>query len=288
VTLSPRALRFAGVAALAVFAAFGFVSLAKTPRTDKPQGDGALGKPERVAANVREPSGVAFDPRRGHLFVVGDEGSLVELMLDGKLVRSFPVAGDLEDVAVHGTGDLLLLFERESELLLFDPEKKVEKKRWKLPRAALLGQEPSEKNSGFEGLAFKEDSSRPGGGIVVLTHQRTPPMVVALNLDIGGPAGPLGADAVLWRKSVAEDLTAITYSAELKRFLVIAEKKDRLLVLQPDGSLENEVQLPGLRQEGLALDGNGALWVADDQDRVLLKFPTARKSLEGQPKHASR
>jgi uncharacterized protein YjiK len=270
------------VAALAVFAAFGLLSLATTPRAEKPQHDSALGKPERVAANVREPSGVAFDPRRGHLFVVGDEGSLVELMLDGKLVRSFPVAGDLEDVAVHApNGDLLLLFERESELLLFDPEKKVEKKRWKLPRAALLGQEPTEKNSGFEGLAFKEDSSRPGGGIAVLTHQRTPPLVVALTLDTSGPAGPLGADAVLWRKSVAEDLTAITYSAELKRFLVIAERKDRLLVLQEDGGLEDEIPLPGLRQEGLALDGNGSLWVADDQGRVLLKFPTALKSLEG-------
>jgi uncharacterized protein YjiK len=282
-TLSARALRVAGIAAVGVFAAAGLVSLARTPRAGGQQG--ALGKPERVIPGVREPSGVAFDPRRGHLFVVGDEGSLVEITLEGKLVRSFPMAGDLEDVAVHPpSGDLLLLFERESELLLFDPEKKAEKRRWKLPRAVLLGAEPSEKNSGFEGLTFQEDSGRPGGGIVVMTHQRTPPMVVALSFDLARPAGPLEADTVLWRKSVSEDLTAITWSPELKRFLAIAEKKDRLLVLQQDGSLEDEIPLPGLRQEGLAFDGNGALWVADDEGRVLLKFPSARQSLESRPR----
>jgi uncharacterized protein YjiK len=280
-TLSPRALRTAGIAALSVFTAVALVSLAKSPRGGN---QGVLGKPERVAPGVKEPSGVAFDARRGHLFVVGDEGSLVEITLNGQPVRSFSIGGDLEDVAVHTpTGDLLLLLERESELLLFDPEQKAEKKRWKLPRAALLGTEPSAKNSGFEGLAFKEDAGSPGGGIVLLTHQRTPPMVVALTFDPAREAGALEAGAVLWRKSVSEDLTAITWSAELQRLLVIAEKKDRLILLGSDGSIERQIPLPGMTQEGLALDGDGCLWIADDQGRALLKFPGALNTLQTLP-----
>ena len=92
--------------------------------------------PQRVADfGVKEPSGVAFHPGLGRMFAVGDEGSLAELDAAGKRIDSRAFAGNLEDVAVHApSGDLVLLSEQESELILYDPKARREKKRWRMER----------------------------------------------------------------------------------------------------------------------------------------------------------
>ena len=56
----------------------------------------------------------------------------------------------------------------------------------------MLGQAPGEANQGFEGLAFRPERGRPGGGVFYLAHQRTPAMVVGLAFDPAAAAGPLG------------------------------------------------------------------------------------------------
>jgi hypothetical protein len=61
-----------------------------------------LGEPERFAAGAAlEPSGVAFHAPTGHLFVVGDEGTLAEMSTDGTPLWSQAGLSNLEDVAVH-------------------------------------------------------------------------------------------------------------------------------------------------------------------------------------------
>jgi uncharacterized protein YjiK len=236
-----------------------------------------LGAPARLTGAVREPSGIAFHPRLGRLFVVGDEGRLAELDTDGRLIASHAVPGDLEGVAVHTpSGNLLLLEESRSELIWFDPAAKREVKRWRVDAAAVLGRSPGDPKEGFEGLAFREEPGRPGGGVFYLVHQRAPAAVVTLAFDPSLPAGRLGEEAVVGRLLLEGhgDLTAATYSESLGRLLVIAERKDRILVLGEDGGVEEEVTLPGVQQEGLAFDGDGQLWVADDR-AGLLRFVDA-------------
>jgi hypothetical protein len=103
----------------------------------------------------------------------------------------------------------------------------------------------------------------------------------------------LGADTVLSRWSLSyEDLTAITWSQPLGRLLVIADAKDRLLVIRPeDGAVESEIPIPGQQQEGLALDASGTLWIADDLDKSLLRIKDAatrlQNQLEGKPDEAT-
>jgi uncharacterized protein YjiK len=141
----------------------------------------------------------------------------------------------------------------------------------KLDGEALLDAVPGDKNQGFEGLAFRPLAGRAGGGIFYLTHQRQPAMVMAVVFDPQSPPARLDAAAVVARFRVKgyKDLTAITWSPELGRLLVIGDDKDRLLVLKEDGTREAEIPLPGLQQEGLAFDDEGRLWVADDRGGVL-------------------
>lgn len=241
-----------------------------------------LGEAERFAAGAAlEPSGVAFHAPSGHLFVVGDEGTLAEMSTNGAPLWSQAGLSNLEDVAVHSpTGLLMLLSEKRGQLILFDPAAKRELRRFKLDKRALLGKEPGDPNQGFEGLAFRADEKQRGGGVFYLTHQRSPSVVVAIAFDLQKHEKTIDGDAVVGRFRIEgfRDLTAVTYAPTLQRLLVVADHKDRILVLKLDGTLEDEIVLPGLRQEGIALDDAGNLWIADDRGG-LLRFPSALAAL---------
>jgi streptogramin lyase len=49
-------------------------------------------------------------------------------------------------------------------------------------------------------------------------------------------------------------------------------------VVSPDGTIDADLALPGGQQEGLALDPDGALWVADERLGVL-RLPGASSAL---------
>lgn len=243
-----------------------------------------LGQAEKVLVDgVKEPSGIAFYPGTSHLFVVGDEGSLVEIDSEGKRLHGMKVEAQLEDVAVHlPTGLLVLLSETRSDLVLFDPVSRQVRGRFPIDAASLLDRGPGDPNQGFEGLAFRPQAGRPGGGIFYLTHQRAPAAVVALAFDPAGPPRRLGSESGVARFALPnfDDLTAITYVPSLDRLLVIADAKDRILVLNPDtGAIEEEIPLPGQQQEGLAFDAAGTLWIADDLAKSVLKIPGALEGL---------
>jgi len=184
-------------------------------------------------------------------------------------------------VAVHGpSGQLVLLAEKKGELVVWDPVSATETARFALDVAALLGREPEDRNQGFEGVVFRPETGRPGGGVFHLVHQRKPARLVTLAFDPAGGARRLGAADVVSRHALKpyDDLTAVTWSEKLGRLLVIAESADRLLVVTPEGAIEADEDLPGGQQEGLALAPDGALWVADEK-QGLLRFPGAEAAL---------
>jgi uncharacterized protein YjiK len=243
-----------------------------------------FGTANRLATTgVKEPSGVCLHPGLGHLFLVGDEGSLIELDGSGAVLRSHSTKGNLEDVVAHPpTGWLALLDEKDSELVFYDPTTQRYMNRWKLDRKAILGQEPGGANDGFEGVAFREETGKPGGGVFYLVHQRDPAMLIALTIDVTAHGATVGAEAVQarWPLTGHGDLTAVTFAPALERLLIVADKVDELLVVRLDGTIQAQIPLPGQQQEGVALDPAGNLWVADDQDKSLLKMDAALPAIE--------
>jgi uncharacterized protein YjiK len=244
--------------------------------------DAPAGMQRLTGFGVKEPSGAAWHAGRGSLFVVGDDGVLAELDAAGKKRRTYELEPQLEDVAVHDpSGRLVLVSEAKSELLVFDPAEGRILNRVKLDPATLLQQAPGEKNQGFEGLAFRADASRPGGGIFYLAHQRKPSMVVAIQLDAANPPATVAPEAVVGRWPIdAEDLTAVMWSEEMGRLLVLADADDTLLVVSEEGRIRGRLELPGEQQEGIAIGGDGSLWIADDKDKSLLHLPEGLDSLD--------
>ena len=254
---------------------------ANEPGAAGPAGPG-LGNPEAMTAvGVREASGIAWHPSPGRFFVVGDRGSLAELEPSGAVVATHKVKGNLEDVTVHSpSGRLVLLAEKKGELVVWDPASASETARFPLDVAGILGREPADRNQGFEGIVFRAEAGRPGGGVFHLVHQRKPARLVTLAFDPAGEPRTLGASDVVSRHPLKpyDDLTAVTWSERLGRLLVIADSADRLLVVSPDGAIDVDEALPGGQQEGLALGPDGALWVADEK-QGLLRFPGAEEAL---------
>jgi hypothetical protein len=277
-TLTLMAVGLVGLAALAAF-----VGTARAGAHGRKNSQ-VFGTVNRLATpGVKEPSGVCLHSGLGHLFVVGDEGSLVEFDGSGNAVRRHSLRGNLEDVAAHTpTGWLAVLDESKSELIFYDPSAQKWMKRWQLDRAAILGQAPGGPNDAFEGLAFREEAGRAGGGVFYLVHQRDPAMLVAFTLDPAAHSGTVGAANVLsrWPLNGYGDLTAVTYAPALQRLLIVADKADELLVVGLDGTVQSKVPLPGQQQEGVAIDPAGNLWIADDQDKALLKMDGAMAAME--------
>jgi uncharacterized protein YjiK len=256
-----------------------------TLRTSDGPGDPAattLGPPAAVpVVGLREASGIAWHPARGRLFVVGDRGSLAALEPGGAVAATHRVKGNLEDVTVHApSGALVLLAEKKGELVVWDPVSATETARFTLDVPAILGREPADRNQGFEGIVFRAEEGRPGGGVFHLVHQRKPARLVTLAFDPAGPPRALGAADVVSRHALKpyDDLTAVGWSERLGRLLVIAESADRLLVVSPEGAIDADEALPGGQQEGLALAPDGALWIADET-QGLLRFAGAEDAL---------
>ena len=231
-------------------------------------GAAAIEGEQRIAvAGVREPSGIAVHPKLRHLFVVGDEGTLGELDGTGRTLRVDPVAGNLEDLAFHPpSGMLVLLVENPPGLVVYDPVAHAERRRVALDVAGLLQSRAPEggKGRGFEGLAFRPEAGRPGGGVFYLAHQRSPATVVAAAFD---PlrATTVGPEAVVgrWPMDGYQHLTAISWDPSQDRFLLIAD--GRLAVLGADGAtVSRSGPLAVAQPEGVCVDERGALWIVDD------------------------
>ena len=253
---------------------------ATSGKTKKAKPAAVLGVPQKQReTGVREPSGIAYHARLGRLFVVGDEGTVAELDEQGKVLRTDAVQGNLEDLAVHTpSGNLVLVSEKSSSLILFDPVAHKELKRWKLKSSELLGEKRLDKNHGFEGLAFKEDASKPGGGVFYLVNQKAPEMVVAITFSLDAPAGELHPDVVGRWPITEKNVKAAIYVPALERLLVLSDKRG-VIVIGADGRVEREFALPAGQTEGMALDGAGHLWIADDQGKSLWRFDGALSAM---------
>jgi uncharacterized protein YjiK len=232
----------------------------------------ALPEPRPVALGVREGSGIAWHASRERLYVVGDRGTLVESRPSGEETGRWKVRGNLEDVTVHTpSGRVVLLAEKKGELVVFDPARGGETGRFPLDLPGVLDHETIDRNQGFEGLAFRPAASRPGGGVFYLVHQRKPARLVTIAFDPTPALRTIGAADVVGRSGMKkwEDLAAVTWCEPLSRLLVVAESRDRLLVVTPEGAIGADFGLPGGQQEGLAVTPDGALWIADERQGVL-------------------
>ncbi|QEN06998.1 hypothetical protein EXM22_02980 [Oceanispirochaeta crateris] len=198
--------------------------------------------------NFREPSGLVYSPNRNTLFVVGDEGHIAEISLEGELLhQSWLGERDLEGIMIFPEqGMLYALDEKTNHLIKIHPDTlEILAYEQILPS----GTPP------YEGLGSD------GRDTFFLVNQKLKKKSkdAALFMMKVGKINKI--------KTGIEDQSALLWTSE--GFYILSDTLDRLYKLDLKGQILWHCQLPGKNQEGLAVDGDGYFYVAQDSGGIL-------------------
>lgn len=215
-----------------------------------------------------EASDLAYSPQTRTLFaVMGKNPFLVELTLDGDVLRKIPLVGwsNPEGVAVLEDGQLVIVDERRHDMTLV----KVDAHTTTLNRADYkpfdLG-ESVEKNKGFEAAAWDPARKR-----IVIGEER-PPKLYTLDSDGRGPLAGEKRDLPSTELDL-RNLSALSVDPRTGHLLVLSADSNMLLELDEQGEQVSFMTLLGgfnglgdtlPRAEGVAMDGEGNLYMVSE------------------------
>jgi uncharacterized protein YjiK len=224
----------------------------------------------------KEPSAVVYHPTRKSLFLVGDEGDIGEVSLEGKLLRSSHLGGDLEGITVDpGTG--LLYVAREGHEIVFE----VQPDDFKITRRYTIDRtfegNPNflaRGGDGIEGIAFIPDASAKEGGRFYAVNQYDPAVLMELAIPIRTSKEKFENARILSARPLADaPLSDLVWDDGRKAFLIVSALWKKTYVVDLHGNNLRGVRLPGLMPEGLALLPDGRLIIAQDTGGLLLWAP---------------
>lgn len=229
--------------------------------------------PER---RIIEPSGICFHPSRKTLFVVSDEGMLLEIKTDGSLVSHMNIPGDLEGVTVNPqTGFLYVIVEGEDVILEVDPAKQEVTRKFTINRQwqgdpNYIQKQQEKYDQGVESLEFVPDKDHPEGGTFYAGNQWDPSCVFELYIPLNSnPEKTAEAKILRILPLNLDDPAALFYDPETGLLNVVSDADNILVEITLEGKIIKEYAFPGDNQEGLARDDKGFLYIAQDSGGIL-------------------
>ena len=240
---------------------------------------------------VPEPSGLVYHSGRGTLFVVDDGGVLCEFEPGGRVLRRERIRrADFEGITVDPeTGLLYVAIEGDDSILEVDPSSFQAIREFPLPRVFEGRTVLENGGQGIEAVTVTPD------GTFLVANQGTGPQDPGLVLEVSLPLGEHDAGPARILRAIdpgMNDLSALHFDVERDLILVVSDSENRLSALSRTGAPVRSWTLPGTDQEGIAVDANGVLYIAQDSGGVLrvevdwpLAFgpPAAADSLNGGP-----
>ena len=217
-----------------------------------------------INETLEEPSGIVYHAQSKTLFVVDDEGYIMECTTDGKFLRKTKVGEyDLEGVTVGPSGNLILAVEGDEILLHLSKDDlsviSVSYVQRYVEGELLL---PADKQYGIEGIHY-------GNGKIYLVNQseiETEPSIIFTVLKESGSQQMIITsviDVPFW------DLSGLTQQGN--ELYVVSDDRDEVFVLDIDrGDIARIYQIPGLDAdyEGITFDTEGNVYIAVDGEGV--------------------
>lgn len=219
-------------------------------------------------------SALTFDPERRSLFSVTNQNpELIELSLQGQVLRRIPLTGfgDAEAVEYISPGTYVISDERRQRLLKVHVD---ERTRW-------LDAADSEQlslnvggsgNKGFEGLAYDVAGHR-----LFVAKERDPLSIIEIRGFPQKAGEPLAlhvlGDRQRDRRLFLRDLSSLQFDAGSGHLLVLSDESKLVLELDEQGQPRSSLSLlagrHGLKRsvpqaEGLALDDQGKLYLVSE------------------------
>jgi len=230
---------------------------------------------------VNEPSGICWHASRGTLFAVGDEGDLYELAADGVLIKKKQIrpAADFEGVTYDpATGLVYVVIEEEESILEIDPETFEVLREFVLPREFQGRTLLRAGGEGIEALTFVPDSKHPEGGVFyvgnqafTLSDEQDISAVFLVEFPLRTRVGQPRITGYFSPGII--DLSGLCYDPVTDRILLISDATNLLLEYSRDHRLLSVYAFPGDNLEGVAVDPDGYIYIAQDSgDIVKLKW----------------
>lgn len=233
-----------------------------------------VGDIDQVGFN--EPSGICWHTRRQTLFVVGDEGDICEMRTDGTLIKQKQIRpADFEGVTHDpATGLLYVAIEEVESILEVHPETFEILREFSVPRSfngkTLLGAGAE----GIEAITFVPDPEHAQGGLFyvanqafTLANEQDISAVFKVELPLRSRVGESKITGYFTPGII--DLAGLYYNPLTEHILVVSDATNTIIEYSPDHQLVTAYAFPGDNQEGIAVDPNGFLYIAQDTGGII-------------------
>ncbi|MEN8143036.1 MAG: SdiA-regulated domain-containing protein, partial [Thermodesulfobacteriota bacterium] len=227
-------------------------------------------------AGLNEPSGICFHTRRGTLFVVGDDGDVVEIGTDGTLLHEKRIrAADFEGITHNpSTGLLYIAIEGEEVIIEINPDTLEILHEFPLPRT-LNGKTVLQSGGrGIEGITFVPDSDHQEGGTfyvanqaLSLTDEHDLSVVVEVELPLRSDVGEAALIGYFTPEVI--DLSGLHYDQATDHLFVTSDATNTIMEYSRQNKLINAWALPGNNQEGITFDSDGFAYIAQDSGGII-------------------
>lgn len=228
-------------------------------------------------AKFNEPSGICYHTQRKTLFVAGDEGDLCEITTDGTLIKQKRIRAETDFEGIThdpATGFLYLAIEESESLLQVDPETFEVLHEFPLPRQFQGRTLLKAGGEGLEGVTFVPDREHPQGGLFyvanqafTLSHEEDISAVFVVEAPIRAPNGP--TRIVGYFEPGIIDLAALHYDSATDHILVVSDADNLMLEYSRAHKLLNVWAFPGDNQEGVTVDPDGFIYIAQDTGGII-------------------
>lgn len=220
-------------------------------------------------------SALTYDPLRKSLFTVTNQNAeLIELSLDGRIVRRIPLIGfgDAEAVEFVGPGTYVITDERQQRLIKVQVDDSTHVLDAAQAEQLTLGINTSG-NKGFEGLAYDVAGKR-----LFVAKERDPMLIYEVRgFPHDNPKTPYATHVVTNPRRDARlfvrDLSSLQFDERSGHLLALSDESKLLLELDIDGRPISTLSLKkgrhGLKAsvpqaEGIAMDEEGTVYVVSE------------------------
>ncbi len=224
-------------------------------------------------------SGIVFYPQRKTLFAVNDNGRIIEIKTDGSVSQQKKIRtkADFEGITYSPVTEMLYIaIEGQEVILEVNPENLEVERDIPINRVFGGGVLLSPEGNGIEGITFVPPGDGTPGGTFYLVNQSnelegTDPSII-FEVEVSNAANESQARIIRYFSVGVTDLSGIHYISSSHRLLVISDTNNLLLVVSLSGQVLETYSLPGKKQEGITLDEDGFLYVAQDAKQGFRKF----------------
>jgi len=224
-------------------------------------------------------SGIVFYPGRKTLVAVSDNGRIIEINTDGTLVQKKKIRekADFEGITYSPAIEMLYVaIEGEETILEVNPNSLEAERDIPIDRMFEGDILLSPEGNGIEGITFVPASDGDTNGSFYLVNQSnelggTDPSIV-FEVEIDHAAREPQARIIRHFSVGVTDLSGIHYLPTSRRLLIISDANNLLLEVSLTGEVLETHPLPGKKQEGVTIDDDGFLYIAQDTKDALLKF----------------